>query len=68
MPERLTHGVDIMDAKHGHKCGECKAVVILGRVRDAMGTLKWRNFESKPIERDGHRYYRRHFCPRPSGD
>jgi len=53
-----------MDAKHGHKCGECKAVVILGRVRDGMGTLKWRNFESKPIERDGYRYYRRHFCPR----
>lgn len=60
----LTPGADISDAKHNHKCGGCKATVILGRVRDAVGTLKWRNFESEPIERNGLRYYRRHFCPR----
>lgn len=59
----LTPGFDISSAKHNHTCGGCKAVVMLGQVRNAAGTLKWRNFESTPVEQGPHRYYRRHFCP-----
>lgn len=63
MVDRLTAGRDISDSKR-HVCSTCKADVLLGRVRDQTGTLRWRNFERKPIERGPHNYYRRHFCPR----
>lgn len=65
--ERLTAGVDISNAKHGHMCSGCKATVLLGQVKDATGTFKWRNFESTPVPRGPHNYYRRHFCPKPAG-
>ena len=61
---RLTLGAEISDARHNHTCSSCKAKVLLGRVKDPIGTLKWRNFELPPIEKNGLRFYRRHFCPR----
>ncbi len=64
---RETPGIDIQNAKHNHQCSGCKAVVILGQVKDAAGTWKWRNFESKPVQRGPHNFYRRHFCPKPPG-
>lgn len=64
-PIRLTPGADLVTYKMNHTC-RCGVVVILGQVRDEVGTLKWRNFESTPVEREAHRYYRRHFCTKES--
>lgn len=64
---RETPGYEISSAKHNHKCSGCQAVVLLGQVKNASGTLKWRNFEAKPIQRGAHNFYRRHFCPKPPG-
>lgn len=60
----LTPGANISSPRLNHKCGKCKAVVLLGQVRNDRGTLKWRNFEARPVETNGLRYYRRHWCPR----
>lgn len=60
---RETAGADIEDAK-SKVCGRCKAPLLLGLVRNAAGTLKHRNFDAKPIERGGLRYYLAHYCPR----
>ncbi len=60
---KLTPGALIENAKHDHVC-RCGKPVMLGQVRDSTGTLKWRNFERKPIEQYPHRYYERHFCPK----
>lgn len=64
---RETPGYEISNAKHNHQCSGCKATVLLGQVKNVSGTLKWRNFESKPVQRGPHNYYRRHFCPKPNG-
>lgn len=61
--ETPTRGMDISDARHDHKCSNCKQQVLLGRVKLEQG-LKWRNFDPKPIEINGQNYYRRHRCQR----
>lgn len=59
-----TPGADI-EATKLKTCGKCGGELILGQVRDRnTGTLKWRNFARKPVERGGLRYYLRHSCPR----
>jgi hypothetical protein len=60
---RETAGADMEQAK-SKTCGRCKAPLVLAMVRNAAGTLKWRNFDAKAIERDGRRFYLAHYCPR----
>lgn len=62
MRANLIPGGSIRDSKP-HRCKGCKADVLLGLVRDAESTLKWRNFDLPAVEQGGLRYYRRHFCP-----
>lgn len=57
----LTPGARIENSRKS-KCGNCKAEILLGQVRDQVQTLRWRNFDVPAIERDGLRYYRRHYC------
>lgn len=60
---RYIAGADIVKTKAG-RCGQCKCDVMVAMIPDQVGTLKWRNLESKPIEHDGRRFYLRHACPR----
>ena len=57
-----TAGADFADSRPG-KCSKCKGALLLGLVRNGKGTLTWRNFDAKPNERGGLRYYVRHNCP-----
>lgn len=58
-----TPGADIEESRQ-KICTRCKAPLLFGMVRNATGTLKWRNFDAKPRERDGRRFYLAHYCPR----
>lgn len=61
--KQLMPGARIENSRKS-KCGTCSTDVLLGQVRDEVQTLKWRNFDLPAIENgDGHRFYRRHFCP-----
>lgn len=60
---RETPGADIEDGKP-KTCTRCSAPLLFGMVRNAAGTLKWRNFDAKAIERDGRRFYLAHYCPK----
>lgn len=64
-PPRLTPGPSFLAVKKGtHHCRKCKAQVLVAQLRDkATSTVRWRNFEPKPVEMGAHRLYRRHFCP-----
>jgi hypothetical protein len=57
-----TPGADIHESR-ASKCRKCGGDLLLGLVRNAKGTLRWRNFDAKPNERGGLRYYLRHICP-----
>lgn len=59
---RETAGADISESSR-KVCKKCGGPLLFGLVRNAARTLKWRNFEAQPIERDGRRYYLSHYCP-----
>jgi hypothetical protein len=65
MPVQLIPGRNILNAKHGHKC-RCGELVILGQLKDAIGTIRWHNFESKPVPDGPCNSYRRHICAEPA--
>lgn len=54
-------GADIEEHKPG-ACKDCQAPLLVGLIRDEGGTLKWRNLDAQPIERNGLRLYCRHRC------
>lgn len=57
-----TPGADIQASKAG-TCKKCQAPLLVGLVRRTdTSTLRWRNFNTPPAERDGLRYYTRHKC------
>lgn len=57
-----TPGADLTDSRPG-TCSKCKGALLVGMVRNSKGTLRWRNFDAKPNERGGLRYYVKHVCP-----
>jgi hypothetical protein len=61
----LTPGGSISNSKKS-TCGGCRAEVLLGQIRDDTSTIRWHNFDLPAVEKDGLRYYRRHFCARKS--
>lgn len=64
-PPRLIPGASFLEVKKGtHHCRTCKEAVLVAQVRDATATLRWRNFDPKPVEMGVIRLYRRHFCSR----
>lgn len=58
-----TPGADVEDTRKSI-CKSCKAPLIVGLVRIPGSTLKWRNFNATPNERDGLLYLTRHSCAR----
>jgi hypothetical protein len=58
-----TAGADFAETRAG-TCKKCKGALLVGLLRNAKGTLRWQNFNAKPRESDGLRYYTRHACPR----
>jgi hypothetical protein len=54
-------GADLVESKSG-ECKQCTAGLLVGLVRVEGGTLRWRNFDATPIERNGLRVYVRHRC------
>ena len=66
MPGRFygeTPGADFEASRPGI-CKRCKGALLVAMIRNEKATLRWRNFDAKPNERGGLRYYVRHFCPR----
>lgn len=62
----IVPGSQLQEVKKGsHACGGCKSPVLVAMVKDShTGTLRWKNFDPKPIESGAVRLYRRHICPR----
>lgn len=59
-PQRVA-GADIHESRPG-SCKKCGDALLVGLVRVAGGTLKYRNFDAKPEDRNGLRVYLRHIC------
>lgn len=57
-----TAGADFVETRTG-QCKKCRGALLVGLLRNDKATLRWRNFDAKPIERGGLRYYMRHVCP-----
>lgn len=57
-----TAGADFHEVRPG-TCKKCRSALLVGMIRNDNGTLRWRNFNAQPNERDGLRYYTRHICP-----
>ena len=56
-----TAGADFADSRSG-TCTKCRGPLLVALLRNDKGTLRWRNFDAKPNERGGLRYYVRHIC------
>jgi hypothetical protein len=58
----LVAGAELREHKPG-RCKDCGAELLVGLIPDENQTLKWRNLNAKPTERNGLRVYSRHRCP-----
>lgn len=58
----LIPGHQVENAGRYHKtCKQCHEGVMMAKVQDGRA-YRWRALESKPIDREGRRYFRRHVC------
>jgi len=56
-----TAGADFVESRPG-KCKKCQGALLVALLPNDKATLRWRNYDAKPNERDGLRYYVRHIC------